>query len=116
MALADEPVTVPSGQGVTLHEVLVDDNPGETWLRFRFVAPGIARNGGTISYDIASTDMDHLCDTVSVPYLAEFGLSPARIVVSLSDRKVPFGSTDPDATQYFEAYRPENGACIWEEF
>lgn len=115
-ALADMAVSVPSGQGVALHEVLVDTNPGETWLRFRFVAPAIARSGGSVTYDNASVDMDHLCGAVSIPYLAEHGLSPARIVVSMSDRAVPFGATDPDATQYFEAYRVENDTCIWEEF
>jgi len=116
VTLAQVPVTVPSGQPVTLTEVLLDDQPGQLWVRFRFVAPQIARNGGAVSFEMASPDMDHLCDSLAVPYLSEQALEPARVVISLSDRAVPFGETEPAATQYFEAYRLENARCIWEEF
>ena len=44
------------------------------------------------------------------------GPQPSQIVISLSDRAVPFGEADPEATQFFEAYRVEGGACIWEMF
>lgn len=107
---------LPSGQSVTLSEVLLDENPGALWVRFRFVAPRIARDGGDIGYDAAGPDMDTLCDEVAVPYLAHHGIAPERVVISLSDRAVPFGAPDPDATQFFEAYHLENGACIWEAF
>ena len=109
-------VQVPSGQAVTLNEVLIDDQPGEIWVRFRFIAPDIARQGGTVSYDIAAPDMDHLCENLVLPYLQEYALTPARVVISLSDRAVPFGAAAPEATQFFEAYRPETSRCIWEEF
>ncbi|OED50294.1 hypothetical protein AB838_02830 [Rhodobacteraceae bacterium (ex Bugula neritina AB1)] len=118
-AAAAEPVPVPSGQTVTLAEVLLDDAPGqsgETWARFRFLAPQIARATGTVGYDLAAPDMDHLCGALALPYLAEHGLTAARVVISLSDRMVPFGVQDPEATQFFEAYRPEGAACIWEAF
>ncbi|UWQ77872.1 DUF6497 family protein [Leisingera sp. S132] len=118
-AAAAEAVPVPSGQPVTLAEVLLDEAPGQpggTWARFRFLAPQIARGSGTVSYEAAAPDMDHLCGTIALPYLAEHGLSAARVVISLSDRMVPFGAQDPEATQFFEAYRPEGAACIWEAF
>ncbi|WP_170434582.1 DUF6497 family protein [Ruegeria arenilitoris] len=105
---------VPSGQPVTLEDVLVDTNPGELWLRFRFVAPKIGDEVGSIGYDVAATDMEHLCQTLAIPYVAHHQLSPARVVISLSDRPVEFGNSSPDATQYFEAYRLEQSACIWE--
>ncbi|MEX0302131.1 MAG: DUF6497 family protein [Leisingera sp.] len=114
--MASEPVAVPSGQPVTLAEVLLDDAPGQTWARFRFVAPEIARESGSVSYEAAAPDMDHLCETLALPYLAEHGLEPARVVISLSDRMVPFGAQDPAATQFFEAYRFENASCMWEAF
>ncbi len=41
---------------------------------------------------------------------------PAQIFISISDRPVEFGTKDPDAAQVFEAYRPEDGTCIWEGF
>ena len=105
-----------SGQSVTLEEVLLDENPGELWVRFRFMAPDIARGLAAVVVDVAASDMQKLCDDVAVPYLVDNSISPARIVVSLSDRLVPFGQPDPEATQFFELYSLQDGSCIWEEF
>lgn len=114
--VAAQQAQVPSGQAVTLNEVLIDEQPGEVWVRFRFIAPEIARDGGSVGYEVASPDMDHLCETLALPYLQQYALSPTRVVISLSDREVPFGAPTPEATQFFEAYRPETTRCIWEEF
>ncbi|WP_170558715.1 DUF6497 family protein [Ruegeria atlantica] len=105
---------VPSGQPVHLSDVLLDDNPGELWVRFRFIAPKIGSDSGRIGYDIASVDMEHLCQTLAVAYVAKYELEPARVVISLSDRPIEFGRSSPDATQFFEAYRLEQSRCIWE--
>lgn len=115
-AAAQTAVAVPSGQPVTLSEVLLDDAPGEVWARFRFVAPDIARDKGLIDYDTAAGDIDHLCQKLAIPYLDHHGLTVARIVISLSDRVVEFGVSNPEATQFFEAFRQDYGRCIWEEF
>lgn len=114
--LAAEPVAVPSGQDLSLHEVLLDDSSGDLLVRFRFVAPDIARDGGSVAFAEAAVDMAHLCDTWVTPYLSDFSLTPERVVISLADRPVPFGASDPDATQFFEAYRLESARCILEEF
>jgi len=108
-------LSVPSGQFVELDEVLLDNNPGELWLRFRFLAPKIGDSVGRIGYDVAAADMAHLCQTLVIPYVAHHQLQPARVVISLSDRPVEFGRSDPDATQYFEAFRLQKSVCIWEE-
>ncbi len=105
---------VPSGQPVHLSDVLLDTNPGELWVRFRFVAPKIGAEVGRIGYDVASVDMEHLCQTLAVAYVAQYELVPARVVISLSDRPTEFGRASPDATQFFEAYRLEQSQCIWE--
>lgn len=106
---------VPSGQPVALQEVLVDNlEGGETWLRFRFVMPEIARGAGGVDYDIAGPDMAHLCETLALPYVGEHNLAADMIVISLSDRATEFGVADPEATQIFEAFRPVDNACIWE--
>ncbi len=105
---------VPSGQPVELHEVLVDEVGAETWLRFRFVAPQIAREGGSITYVDAEPDMQYLCDTLALPYIADYALTGDVIVISLADRPTEFGEADPDATQFFDAYRPDGTSCIWE--
>lgn len=110
--LAD--IAAPSGQLVELFEVLVDTVGEETWLRFRFLAPAIARDGEALSYAQAEADFLHLCTAVALPYLQEFELQADVIVVSLSDRPVTFGTSDPDATQYFEAFRVTNNTCVWE--
>ncbi|MDA7965123.1 DUF6497 family protein [Ruegeria sp.] len=112
--LADSLLPVPSGQPVELSNVLLDDNPGELWVRFRFVAPKIGSTVGRITYDVAVVDMAHLCETLAVPYVAQHKLEPARVVISFSDRALDFGATDPDTTQFFEAYRLEDARCIWE--
>lgn len=112
----DEPVPVPSGQSVTLQDVIWNEpGPNGMTLRFRFIAPGIAPGGG-VAFDAASADMQHLCDTYALPRLAEFGPAPEQIVISLSDRAVPFGESAPDVTQFFESYRIENDICVWEMF
>ena len=107
-------IDVPSGQPVELQEVLVDTIGDETWLRFRFVAPDIARGVGSVDYQTAAEDMTYLCDTLAIPYIAEYALTGDVIVISMSDRATAFGVAEPGATQFFEAYRVQNDACIWE--
>jgi hypothetical protein len=117
LALVAAPVAameVPSGQPVTLHEVLVDQLDSETWLRFRFVAPQIGAGDGALSYEVVADDMAHLCASMALPYMTEYDLTGDMIVVSLSDRETEFGQPNPDATQYFEAFRPVDNLCIWE--
>jgi len=115
-ATAEQTLHVPSGQRVDLNEVLLDDSMGELWVRFRFVAPRIGKVSGSISFDVAVYDIDHLCNEFAVPYLVEYALEPERVIVSLSDRALEFGATNHDATQFFGAYRLESARCIWEEF
>lgn len=114
VAQSDNLLPVPSGQPVHLSDVLLDDNPGELWVRFRFVAPKIGYTVGRIGYDVASADMEHLCQTLAIAYVAKYELEPARVVISLSDRPTEFGQSTPGATQFFEAYRLEESQCIWE--
>jgi len=89
---------VPSGQVVTLSEVLIDEVSAESWLRFRFLAPQIARNGGDIAYATAENDIAHLCETVARPYLREFDLMPDVVVI------------------FIEAFRISDDTCNWEAF
>lgn len=107
---------VPSGQVVTLQEALLVEVDARNTLRMRFVAPAIARDGGTIDYDTAGADMEHLCVHVALPYAVQFELDPDVIVISLSDRETEFGALSPEATQFFDAFRVEDQTCIWEAF
>lgn len=120
------PVTVPSGQRVLLSEVLLDNDPGALWARFRFVAPEIRRSdagetgsaaeASTMTFERSAADMDHLCESLALEYLRQHDLAATMVVISLSDRPVTFGTQDPEATQFFEAYRPDGDTCIWEAF
>ena len=70
--------------------------------------------GGGVDFDTASADMQFLCDSFALPRIAAQGPHPEQVIISLSDVAVAFGEAAPEATQYFEAFRIEDGACIWE--
>ncbi|WP_293574793.1 DUF6497 family protein [Phaeobacter sp.] len=121
--------TLQSGLSVSLHEVLLDERAGAQWARFRFLAPDIAQDpdadqdpdteegsAAALSYEDITADFDHLCASLVLAYLKQRQLQPAKVILSLSDRVVPFGKADPTATQYFESYRPEGDSCVWEAF
>lgn len=116
-ALSEDIIAVPSGQAVTfLESVLSAPGPEGLTQRFRFLAPAIAREGGTVAPEVALDDMAFLCETFALPRLPNQGPVAQQVVISLSDRPVPFGETDPEATQFFEAFRPDGAVCVWEGF
>lgn len=125
-AQAGAPVAVPSGQSVWLLEWLEEpgaagdaatDGAGAPVWRLRFLAPAIGTPQAP-DFDAIADDMAALCTAFAVPRLRAGGdggpPAPVRVIVSLSDRPVPFGETAPEATQYFEVFSLENGACVWE--
>ena len=107
---------LPSGQSVMLDAVLIDTVGGENWLRFRFLAPQIARGSDDVSYNEASDDFVYLCENVARPYLIDQSLSADVIVISMMDRPVVFGTSDPNATQFFEAFRIKEDSCEMDIF
>jgi len=110
----DAPVPVPSGQVVTLLDV-IHNEPGTEGLtvRYRFLAPAIAP-GGAVDFEQAAVDMLHLCQTYALPRVVSGGPRPVQIVISFSDAPVEFGAAVPEITQFFEAYSLEGDTCIWE--
>lgn len=110
---AEATLPVPSGQPVRLQDIFWEEGD-DLLLRVRFVAPQIARNGGSVDHDTAITDMRHLCEHFVLAQLTEGDEMPAQIILSLSDIEVPFGEADADATQFFEAYRLDGTNCISE--
>jgi hypothetical protein len=114
---SDDPVAVPSGQALTLHEVIVDaPSPDTAIYRFRYLAPAIARDSGTMTFDTSIDDMQHLCDTYALPRLTAPLPEKLEVIVSFADIPVPFGETNPDATQFVVAFHIEDGRCILEPF
>lgn len=110
-------LAVPSGQDITLHELFLENQEtGEVWFRLRYLTPEIARDAGSRTYSDVEPDFLHLCESEALPKLDEALLTADMIVISMMDRVVEFGATDPDATQFFEAFRREDARCIWEGF
>ncbi|MGB8623392.1 MAG: DUF6497 family protein [Paracoccaceae bacterium] len=114
---AEEAIDVPSGQPVFFLDVIRGEaGPAGLTARFRFVAPQIAKQGGSVGFEEAEADMAFLCESYALPRISDTGPEVSQIVISLSDRPIAFGEADPEVTQFFDAYRPEDGACIWEGF
>ncbi len=109
-------IKVPSGQPVTFQDVIWEVEGDKNIYRFRYIAPKIARDGGDIGFDQAEIDLRYLCEHSALAVLTEQNRDVDRIIVSLSDRAVEFGKTDPKATQFFDSYTPDGAACIWEGF
>lgn len=108
-----EAVPVPSGRALTLIDIVTDARgPEGATARFRFLAPGLSAEDA----ESAAVDMQVLCDSFAVQRIAGMEPAPRQIVISLASEAVPFGKSAPDVVQFFESYRPENGACIWEVF
>ncbi|TGD64751.1 acetolactate synthase [Tabrizicola sp. WMC-M-20] len=112
-----ELIPVPSGQPVVLQDVIWNaPGPEGLAVRFRFVAPQIARDSGSVAYEVAAGDIVHLCQAYALPRLADFGPQPTQIIISLSNMALPFGESAPEATQFFESFSHQDGHCIWEMF
>jgi Family of unknown function (DUF6497) len=110
-------IALPSGRAVTFHDVIWGEpGPGGLTVRFRFLEPALGAVIDTTPYDALEADMKFLCDSFALGRIANIGPQPATIMISISDRPVDFGEPDPDVTQVFEAYRAEDGACVWEGY
>lgn len=104
---------VPSGQALEFQESFYErQEGGELWARFRFIAPAIGEN---MAYADVADDFMVLCEKYALPSLADQD-TPDQIIISLADRATEFGVTNREATQYFEAFRLKDAACIWEGF
>lgn len=110
-------VAVPSGQGVSLFEVILDTpSPDAAIYRFRYLAPAIARDGGTMTFESSIGDMQHLCETYALQQLATPLPAAVQVIISFADMPVPFGETNPEVTQFFVAFSIKDGQCVLEPF
>ena len=112
-APAGEAIPVPSGRTVTLIDVVTNARgPEGATARFRFLAPDLTQD----DVEAAAADLQALCDSYAIGRIEGMVPPPEQIIVSLSAAEVPFGEAAPDVVQFFESFRPENGACVWEVF
>lgn len=114
----DLKIEVPSGQKITFVEIIRgEDSAVGTAIRYRFLAPAIGRAHQVVAFPQAEEDMSVLCQDYILPQIDMApGALPDQIIVVLSDRPVQHGVMAPEATQFFEAYRPVDGECVWEGF
>lgn len=106
-------VAVPSGRDVRLIDVITNAPGAEgATARFRFLVPGLQAGSAP---DWAE-DMQALCDNYALDRIDVMVPAPQQIIISLADTVVPFGEAAPEAVQFFEAYAPKDGICIWEMF
>lgn len=82
--------------------------------RFRLVVPGLGGEGA--GYNAVAGDLPWVCEALALPALAANGWRATEVVVTLADREVPFGEADPEATQFIEGFRIEDGACVPQAF
>lgn len=109
-------IPVPSGQPVTLQEVITNiPGQGQTY-RFRFVAPEMAESLGVVDFSTLEPDMEHLCNSYALERIPNIGPQPNRIVISMAQRPTVFGAPNPEILQIFESYSIGDNTCIWEAF
>jgi len=107
-------VALPSGLEAALLEGFVELQPdGARWGRFRYVMPALAEGA---DFDAVQQDFSALCEGQALPMLEAAGETGALVVVSLMDKPMEFGQSDPGTVQYFESFAIRDGRCIWEEF
>lgn len=114
LALAAAPALAqnlpPSGVMPELFELIME--PENSLARFRFLRADLAEVG----QPAVANDFAWLCEAFVLPELQAEGWGVTQVVISLSDREVPFGVTDPDAVQFFEGFSVADGTCVWEPF
>ena len=112
-APSGETIEVPSGRALSLIEIVTNARgPEGATARFRFLAPGLAPEDA----EAALGDMQAVCDSFAIQRIDGMVPAPRQIVISFASEAVPFGEAAPDVVQFFEAFRPENGVCVWEVF
>ncbi|MGR3571705.1 DUF6497 family protein [Brevirhabdus sp.] len=113
-------IAVPSGQPVELLEAVVEEHEQEAWLILRYLAPQIVRDGGGgngFDHEASAPDLDYLCNSEGVREFdarARQGAQIHQVVVTMLNRPLERGTSDPDVIQFNEAYRVEDGACMME--
>jgi len=107
-------VTLPSGLEAGLMEGFVEVQPdGDRWARFRYVMPALAE---AADFDLVQKDFVVLCEAQALPMLSDAGEQVSQVIVSLMDKPLEFGQSDPGTVQYFETFAIRDGRCTWEEF
>jgi len=109
-------VMAPSGQPVTLHEVLAEENPwsGQAQLVVRLMAPMIADD--TLSDAAIREDMEWACRVWGLPAAVQNDHVMEWVVVEMMAAPASRGTATPDIRRFYETYRLDGDLCICELF
>lgn len=106
-------VEVPSGRELTFVDVITNaPGPAGAAARFRFLAPGLTSDDA----EAALADMQAVCDSFARERTEGMVPAPQQIIITFMSASVPFGEPSPDVVQFFQSFRTENGACVWEVY
>lgn len=106
-------VEVPSGRELSLIDVITNaPGPSGAAARFRFLAPDLTAD----DVEASVADMQVVCDEFARERTEGMVPEPQQIIITFMNAAVPFGEPAPDVVQFFESFRIENGACVWEVF
>ena len=111
-AVHAEQVTTPSGQSVTLYDVVLETDVA----RFRYLAPAIDPAAQGLMHEDVVGDFVWLCESFAIPGLVAAEKTAEHVIIAMSDREVEFGVAMPEATQFIESYTVQGPSCIWDEF
>ncbi|PYE85476.1 DUF6497 family protein [Pseudoroseicyclus aestuarii] len=111
-AAAQTVIDTPSGASAQLLGVVLEEDLHVA--RFRFLVEALGSDG--LTFEAVDADFAWLCAQLALPALRQNGWEAGQVILSYSDRDLPFGTLDAEATQYFEAFRVEDGACILDPF
>lgn len=111
---AEGATTLPSGLDAAPFDQIVEQQAGgETWLILRFLSPRIGLDAGKLGYEDVAGDLDLLCETHGLGAAKQVG-EIDQLVITLMDRPVARGDSDPEATMFMGAYVPTEGGCVWQ--
>lgn len=97
---------LPSGASAIPLDLIVEEGV----QRVRMIGQGLAQDVAGYQSDPQTLfgDMKDICTRHITTTPAPDG---STVIVTLMDREVPFGLSDPEAIQYFEAFTIRAGAC-----
>lgn len=115
-ALTDAPADAPAEMATDAPAEVATDAATEEAADAMLDQPALPTAPDVLVQDAVHGDIVWLCENWVLPRIASPAPRPTQIIISLSDKELPFGTYDPDALQIFEAFRLPAGrdTCEWE--
>ncbi len=109
-------VSLPSGLVVARQEIRLEPvgapTHGVQTVRLRYVSEQL--DGAAFGFEQIEGDFTHLCTSFGLRARQQSAPNAEQIIISIASQPTAFGETAPNVVQYFDAFKVEDGACIWE--